>query len=58
MEDETLKVQPTLCWSCKNAVPKIVDGKLVRGCSWSVHLQPVKGWFAEEDVKTAVAARP
>ena len=42
---------PTLCWSCRNAVPKMVNGKYVCGCSWSIHLEPVKGWTAEKSIK-------
>ena len=46
------KVQKnTLCWSCKNAVPKIANGKYICGCSWSMHLKPVEGWTAEKSVK-------
>lgn len=29
---------PSLCWNC---------GKYAGGCSWSDHLEPVKGWTAE-----------
>ncbi len=58
MEDEELKKIPTLCWKCRNAVPKMADGKLVRGCSWSTCFQPVKGWFAEEDVKSSGGSTP
>lgn len=43
--------QPTLCWSCRNAVPKIAGGKYIAGCSWSIHLVPVKGWTAKKNVK-------
>ena len=43
---------PTLCWTCRNAVPKMVKGEYVCGCSWSVRLEPVKGWTAEKDVKS------
>ena len=42
---------PTLCWTCRNAVPKMVNGKYICGCSWSVHLRPVKGWTAEKSIK-------
>ena len=42
---------PTLCWACRNAVPKMVNGKYICGCSWSVRLEPVKGWTAENSVK-------
>ena len=42
---------PTLCWTCRNAVPKMVNGKYICGCSWSVRLEPVKGWTAENSVK-------
>jgi hypothetical protein len=34
---------PTLCWSCKNAVPGHETG-----CSWSRGFIPVQGWTAEE----------
>ena len=47
---------PTLCWTCRNAVPKIVNGKYICGCSWSVHLRPVKGWTAEKSIKNANSA--
>lgn len=42
---------PTLCWTCRNSVPKTVKGEYVCGCSWSVRLEPVKGWVAEKSVK-------
>lgn len=42
---------PTLCWACRNAVPKIVNGKYICGCSWSMRLEPVKGWTAEKSIK-------
>lgn len=46
------KVQkPTLCWKCRNAVPKISGGKYIAGCSWSIKLEPVKGWTARKSVK-------
>lgn len=41
----------TLCWSCRNAVPKIVNGKYICGCSWFIRLEPVKGWTAEKSIK-------
>ena len=47
---------PTLCWTCRNALPKIVNGKYICGCSWSVHLRPVKGWTAEKSIKNANSA--
>ena len=50
MACETVQ-QPTLCWSCRNAVPKVVDGKYIAGCSWSIKLEPVKGWTAKKSVK-------
>lgn len=46
--------EPTLCWTCRHAVPKITvdkrtgEVKYIRGCPWSIHAQPVKGWDAEE----------
>lgn len=43
----------TICWMCRHSVPKIQGGKYVRGCSWSIHLEPVKGWTAEEVEKGA-----
>lgn len=46
-----VKIKPSLCWSCKNAVPKIRNGKYICGCSWSKDFQPVEGWTAEKDVK-------
>lgn len=45
------KKEDTLCWTCENAVPKMEKGKLVCGCSWSMHLKPVDGWTAEKSVK-------
>lgn len=46
------KVQkPTLCWKCRNAVPKISGGKYIAGCSWSIKLEPVEGWTARKSVK-------
>lgn len=36
---------PTLCWSCKNAVP---DGTF--GCKWSEELMPVEGWTATKTI--------
>ncbi len=57
MEDEEAKI-PTLCWKCRNAVPKMVGGKTVRGCNWSIHLQPVKGWVTEKDVKRSGRNKP
>lgn len=44
---------PTLCWSCRNAVPRMVNGKYICGCSWSLHLEPVEGWTAEKSIKNA-----
>ena len=49
---------PTLCWTCRNAVPKMVNGKYICGCSWSVRLEPVKGWTEEKDVKEANSPKP
>ena len=43
-EAKTMNTQ-TLCWSCANAVP---DKYGKRGCAWSRHYQPVKGWDAQE----------
>lgn len=37
--------KPTLCWTCKNAVPNF---KKKIGCSWSIALEPVAGWDAEQ----------
>lgn len=35
----------TLCWCCKNAVPKKdSDGKYIQGCAWSIAKKPVDGW--------------
>ena len=42
--EKTLYSQ-TLCWSCANAVP---DKSGKRGCAWSRHFKPVKGWDADE----------
>lgn len=36
----------TLCWRCRHAVPRIENGRYVRGCSWSIQLKPVDGWTA------------
>lgn len=47
-----------LCWSCKNAVPKIVGGKYVQGCSWSVQLKPVEGWKAIHSIKNEKSGKP
>ena len=47
---------PTLCWTCRNAVPKMANGKYICGCSWSVRLEPVKGWTAEKSIKNANSA--
>ena len=46
------KVQkPTLCWKCRNAVPKVAGGKYIAGCSWSIKFEPVEGWTARKSVK-------
>lgn len=37
----------SICWYCRNAVPKIVNGRYVAGCPWSVRHKPVTGWEAE-----------
>ena len=50
--------QQTLCWSCRNAVPKMVNGKYVCGCSWSIHLEPVNGWTAEKSIKKPYSDDP
>lgn len=34
----------TICWTCENAVPKYIDGKYIKGCSWSIKFKPVDGW--------------
>lgn len=47
---------PTLCWTCRNSVPKMANGKYICGCSWSVRLEPVKGWTAEKSIKNANSA--
>ena len=36
-------LKSTLCWCCANAVPS-----LTTGCSWSMYLEPVEGWRADE----------
>ena len=41
----------TLCWTCKHAVPRMVDCKYEQGCSWSINLEPVPGWAAEPQLK-------
>lgn len=51
---EKVKITPSLCWSCKNAVPKIRDGKYICGCSWSKDFQPVEGWTAEKHIKKRI----
>ena len=39
----------TLCWKCKNAVPKKADdGRYIRGCRWSIARKPVDGWEADK----------
>lgn len=40
----------TLCWSCINSVPKLVDGVYIRGCNWSINKQPVEGWKAKPGI--------
>ena len=39
------KMEMTLCWCCRNAVPSVAAGV---GCSWSRSFRPVPGWEAEE----------
>ena len=39
--------KPSICWSCRNAVPEVVDG-IQYGCSWSMEAKPIPGWTAEE----------
>ena len=39
--------KPSICWSCRNAVPEVVDG-IQYGCSWSMDAKPIPGWTAEE----------
>lgn len=35
----------TLCWCCKNAVPKKDEyDNYITGCSWSIKAIPVNGW--------------
>lgn len=36
----------TLCWDCIHAVPKFFNGEYIRGCEWSIDLEPVPGWTA------------
>lgn len=38
----------SLCWRCKNAVPKkdYIGGYYITGCDWSLKKLPVKGWKA------------
>lgn len=40
------KMEMTLCWCCRNAVPDVETGV---GCSWSRGFQPVPGWRAVPD---------
>lgn len=40
------RLPPTLCWRCKNAVPKRRRDEYVRGCEWSISHEPVEGWEA------------
>ena len=35
---------PSLCWSCRNAVPSLQKGT---GCNWSREFKPVEGWEAQ-----------
>lgn len=37
--------ESTLCWTCQNSVAN-PDKNL--GCSWSIHLKPVEGWYAQK----------
>jgi hypothetical protein len=43
-KDNVKKWPKTKCWTCQNAVPSPRKG---RGCSWSISLEPVKGWTAK-----------
>lgn len=47
---ESYNQTPTLCWTCKHAVPKFDyrTGEYVTGCDWSIYRQKVPGWTAEE----------
>ena len=37
----------SLCWKCKHAVPKLQNGRYVKGCEWSIMRLPVLGWEAK-----------
>ncbi|MBR1749995.1 MAG: hypothetical protein IJ740_18865 [Ruminococcus sp.] len=44
----------TLCWRCRNAVPKPDDkGGFLYGCEWSISRRPVEGWIAKKGVVKA-----
>lgn len=53
---ETYPTHNTICYKCANSVPKIINGKYVRGCRWSIRLQPVSGWYAIQTVKGNTAS--
>ena len=55
-QETSRETHRTLCWSCRNAVPKMVNGKYIRGCSWSTKFEPVKGWTAEKSIKNPKSA--
>lgn len=38
-----MEMHESLCWSCANAVPSQHTG-----CTWSLDLEPVEGWVAED----------
>lgn len=40
-------VTESVCWYCKNAVPKVAGGRYIAGCPWSVKHKPIAGWEAE-----------
>ena len=46
--NENFSKNATLCWKCKNAVPKkdYIGGYYITGCDWSLKRLPVDGWTA------------
>lgn len=49
----------TICWSCKNAVPKLdhKTGRYICGCNWSKYFKPVIGWKAEKCIMPSQHSR-
>lgn len=44
--NEMFSKRASLCWRCKNSVPKKVMGIYISGCDWSLKKLPVEGWKA------------